>query len=202
MQLTYFDTQSGQTKSSYGSFTSISNVSFEAWIGCSGNFTNGCNPGAYSFAWNNGADSVYSFSKLSLQPGESIDYLPVSFVPEAPVATGAYILNYSSLFLQLTGTARGIKYDSNGNPLLTLDGDGKPILDVYGNPVYEQFTIENAKGGFQLAETICANNPLPCATAFTRNVSAVPLPTTAWLFGSGLLALGGAARRKTRRASA
>lgn len=58
--------------------------------------------------------------------------------------------------------------------------------DVNGNPIEQDIVFSTCTGG----DPSCA---------FTRTVSAVPVPAAVWLFGSGLIGLVGMARRRKLR---
>lgn len=184
---------------SYGTFTSVDHVDVQGVFGCSGTFTDVCDPGAYRFEWSNNPDSVYNIEQLTLHAGESFDYLWGVFVPQGSVAPGTYEFYYSTLRLSFTGTALGMKFGPDGLPIGAVDGDGKPILDQFGNPVPAQFVIEKAYGEIDIGVTGCPNANASCVNGFSRTVSAVPVPATLWLFGSGLLGLSAVARRRNPR---
>ncbi len=185
-----FDSATNQDISiSNGVLISVDNISLNTSFGCSGTFTDGGCPststGAYNFNFNAGADSINSMSQIALNPGDSRDYLFGTFTPNGPVSAGNYEFYWSSLIIGFSGTVRAPKLDDNGDP----------ILDQNGDPILQEFS--NASGDYDIATTGCNNqNNQVCAAAFTRTVSAVPLPATFWLFGSAMLGVAGYARRR------
>ena len=64
--------------------------------------------------------------------------------------------------------------------------------------VKSQLFVSLEAPGFETGGAASIGDPLDLsAGAFTGNLSIVPLPAAAWLFGSGLIGLAGLARRKT-----
>lgn len=161
---------------------------------CSGTFTTRCDGPPYDFSFNaSGPDSFNFLADITIDPGESRDYLFGSFTPSAgSVAPGTYTFYNAKFFLVLDGLVPQTEpqLDENGNPVLDENGNPVvvPVLDENGDPVL--LPVEQS---LSIAET-CPTQTSDCA--FTRTVSAVPLPAAAWLFGSGLLGLIGVARRR------
>lgn len=89
----------------------VTGVRLSPWFSCGTEFTNSCGPGAYTFNWNYGSDPSKPslMPSLSLQPGQSIDYLFGTFNPNgtgAPAGTyhqAAAQLSFSVDLLSVTG---------------------------------------------------------------------------------------------------
>ncbi len=92
-------------------FASYSSAQLIQAFGCSGSFTNGCDPGAYSFAF---GDAPFS-NPYSLAPGASFDFLLGNFSPVGGAApAGSYEFYRGVLGLYVFGA------DSGGNALSNL----------------------------------------------------------------------------------
>lgn len=192
----------GQGTQSYqGTFVNVLNVFLNTAFLCNGTFTTSCiNGPPYDFEFNtSGPDSINFVSQLSLQPGESTDYLFGTFRPTAPVAEGTYFFYGSYLSLNVFGDfeSTSLVLDEFGEPVPVLDEFGDPVFDDEGNPVYEVKTVSipGAGASYDMARTPCSFGPYEpsCAGAFSRQVvGVVPVPPALWLFGSavGALALG------------
>ncbi len=71
-----------------------------------------------------------------------------------------------------------------------------PKTDVNGDPIPGETETINLFDGYNIATTACLNeNNQVCAAAFTRTVSAVPVPAAFWLFVSAMLGFAGYTRR-------
>lgn len=79
----------------------------------------------------------------------------------------------------------GAQYQFNLNGFAVLDASGNPMKDASGNVMFASSTLAN-EGTMTHAAIYGSITP----------VSAVPVPTAAWLLGSGLIGLAGIARRK------
>jgi hypothetical protein len=131
----------------------------------------GCNPSS------GGGDSQDSFI-VEVGSGYQIDSLFVTTSnvsgPDAFSASfGAYTSSFATVaadyFLPLGSTT--------SNLVLTAIGPGEYSLSMFGQTA-------NAEGAYSLDYTI------------QMNVSAIPVPAAAWLFGSGLVGLIGISRRR------
>jgi hypothetical protein len=171
---------------------------------CSGTFTSSCTQGPpYRFDFNTSPPDSINFlptsgTTLSLQPGESRDYLFGSFVPsDGPVAPGSYFFYGSYLSLNFQGFSEELRtvLDDDGNPVQLLDDNGDPVFDNQGNPVFEtQFEFISARASYDIAGTPCGFGAGPdCVGAFSRTV--VPVPGAVWLLGSAVGLLGWRRRR-------
>jgi len=105
--------------------------------------------------------------------------------------SGLYIEDFSFIGPLSTGTY---------SVLFSSGGTGRGSLGfIAGNP-YELGSAYNEAGVFEpsdiLSDLLGQNNNLDAAIMVTGNVSAVPLPASAWLFCTGLLGLVGLARNK------
>lgn len=82
----------------------------QAWIGCAGNFIQpDCSPGVYAIVW---GGSPSGDTSLDLDPGETIEYRMLGFVPQGGAApAGTYRLPTSGLQIRFTGL------DANGQEL-------------------------------------------------------------------------------------
>jgi len=117
----------------------------------------------------------------------------------------------------------GVGYHYTQSPITIISDDysGNVELDIYGFTMwwddnhYSLDSVQNPSGILTCGNS-CENGDsfsleilasLPCADCFYRDrhdymfhmegtISSVPIPTTIWLFGSGLLGLVGFARRK------
>lgn len=89
---------------------SIHHALVQAWIGCAGNFIQpDCSPAAYAFVW---GGSPSGDTSMDLDPGETIEYRMLSFVPQGGAApAGTYRLPTSGLQIRFTGL------DANGQEL-------------------------------------------------------------------------------------
>lgn len=156
---------------------------------CSGNFTNVCDPAAYSFQFElpPSSDSIIFLEVINLQPGQSTSYKFGTFTPVGGNApAGRYEFFGSGLALELTGTAQ--KTDQDGNLLFYAAGD--QLVDVFGNPVVNELgepvlanegdpVIKYVQQSFDLANT-------SGGVSFVRNVTAVPEPATYAMLLAGL----------------
>jgi hypothetical protein len=75
-------------------FASYTYVQTNTFFGCSGTFTNTCDPGAYAFTFHTSNDpgqpSFNFLPTLNLAPGASMTYLFGTFTPVGTVAEGTY----------------------------------------------------------------------------------------------------------------
>ena len=87
-------------------FTQYSSAVLGNWYGCSGSFTQGCATGAYRFDFNADlwAGLADADGSLSLAPGQSVDLLWGSFVPQGSGApAGDYVFYRAVLGLSVSG---------------------------------------------------------------------------------------------------
>jgi hypothetical protein len=160
-QGTYLDTVTGEY--SLRDFASFNGAMLNTAFGCSGTFTDVCDPSAnYAFEfWTSsqpGQPSINFLQSFSLAAGASTEYLFGSFLPaKGGAAAGTYIFYNSYLDLIYSGQ------DADGNP-----------LTYYHN----------------LGQTCDGSSPAGCG--FTRTVitSAVPEPSGYSLMLSGMLVAG------------
>lgn len=101
-------------------FAQLTDASLNVWFSCSDTFTNNCNgtPRVYTYNWHyNGTPdrpSAIGMNTLSLQPGDSFEYVFVTFTPRAGGApAGHYAFYGSGLSLSFNGV------DDDGNFLYT-----------------------------------------------------------------------------------
>ena len=145
-------------------------IDTQSWVACGNTFMPGnCFEATapYRLEWNTGSDAFGVYVNghttplnLTLQPGQSHDFLLGSFVPQnGPVPAGTYTLDNAGLQLFLTG------------------------VDTAGATVYHYVGLGSACNG------------APSCTVFSRDVSAVPEPST------GLLMLLGGCGVVWRRAA-
>ncbi|MEQ1662086.1 MAG: PEP-CTERM sorting domain-containing protein [Thiobacillus sp.] len=171
----------------------IDSGNLNTYYGCSGTFTNVCDPAAYSFDFNlSPPDSINFLDVFNLQPGQSTSYKFGTFNPvggNAPAGTYEFIS--SGLTLELNGTAQ--KTDGNGDLVFYAAGD--QLLDIYGTPVFDGFgdpvlavagdpVITFIQTSFTLGDTTNSG------TTFIRNVTAVPEPETYAMLLAGLGLIG------------
>lgn len=102
---------------------SIHQAMLQAWFGCSGNFVLAdCGAGAYTWSAGTsppGFPSPAGLTAFDLDPGESIDFLLMSFHPVGGVAApGVYRLPTSGLQIRFEGR------DTQGQPLFAWAGLG------------------------------------------------------------------------------
>ncbi len=88
-------------------FASIDFVQTNTFYGCSGTFTNTCDPGAYTFTFHTSNDpgqpSFNFLPTLNLAPGASMTYLFGTFTPVGTVADGTYTFYRTGATLLFTG---------------------------------------------------------------------------------------------------
>lgn len=174
--------------SHFGSLTDLTAASISILFGCSGTFTDVCDPGAYAFDFYipdyygdpSGPPGMASRPALTMNPGESVDYLFGYFTPVGGSApAGTYSFFDSSLYVWITGTGLAVETDDDGN-------------DIYNTYPYVTHDIP-------LGITPCGQTWPPdfnCAGRFERTVLPnVPVPATGWLLLSGLGMLGVVRRR-------
>ncbi|MGZ0080241.1 hypothetical protein [Methylomonas sp. YC3] len=185
---TYYDSNTSQ--SSYienGVLIAVDNISLSSSIGCAGTFlADSCSPGPYEFNFNSSLSSI-DIADITLNPGDSVEYLLGEFTPKNGAApTGEYEFYTAGLGIFFRGTVRAPQLDENG----------APVLDENGDPILQDFV--NAESRLEIASTACAAQPGPtCSDKFARTVVAAPVPVPAafWLFGSTLLGFVGYRRR-------
>jgi hypothetical protein len=192
-----------------GNFTAVTGVYLNTFFGCTGSFNTSCNDGAYHFDFNTaGPDSInflptFDRPDVSIQPGESRDYLFGTFTPVGggPVAPGIYEFLSTGLTINFTGSAQAKDYvlDENGDLIPVLDEFGQQTYDEFGNPVFvtQLNSYDNVSASVNLAVTECGAEPA-AGCKFTREVAAVPAPPAIWLFLTGMAGLAGRAVRRRR----
>lgn len=122
-------------------FATLTSVQSVSWLGCENTFIPGqCNEpdSAYVYAFNLGADSFNPYVSgqpvplgITLQPGESRDFLVATFAPRhGQVPEGLYTLSNAGLQLSLRGL------DVNGQPIERVFGLGS---GCNGGPQCETF---------------------------------------------------------------
>ena len=128
--------------------------------------------------------------------GNMIDYFPVMTYRNGGIAASA-----DQLFMG--DGDRLIAYSHEGQPLYSTDGysryesgvaygDGK-VFSTDGDEIF----VTDAQSGIMLEVFSSVDGMLDEASfAYVPSVSEVPVPAAAWLFGSALMSLGLARRRK------
>lgn len=139
--------------------------------------------------------------------------------------SGGVRLSWDVAQLEVVSTVANINSSLQSNGLAGINpatsvfvnaGDmGADVFDVFfgiAGPSFNMFTIDfraiasgpvnisgsTVPGGFQ--DDLFTSVVVDSFNGATVNVSAVPVPAAAWLFGSGLIGLVGIARRKTQLA--
>jgi len=158
----------------------------------------------------------------SLIPTEGYDYVTSSYVPFASYtdarpltgrycndnftngcSAGEYTFNYTTSWFDIRnnsftlnpGESRDFLFDT----FIPTDGSATPGNYIFYNGYLGFNIIGLDAAGNTIDATINLGITCPTRTAdcaFTRTVSAVPVPAAVWLFGSGLIGLAGIARRK------
>jgi hypothetical protein len=194
----------GESAQTYtGTFTELTAVFLNTYFECSGTFTSNCTGGPpYTFHFNlSGPDSINFLTDLTLDPGESREYVFGSFTPDGGAAPpGTYYFYNTGISLNFRGTAQTEEpvLDENGDPVPVLDEYGDPVYDDDGNPVYETTirTFTDAEGEINLAATGCRGLANPdCTDAFMRE-AVVPLPAAGWLLLTAFGAVAAGVRRR------
>ena len=137
------------TDGSLGSFASYTRAfTNTSWV-CTGTFTNGCGPGAYSFDFHT-SDSdgkpTFNFLKhVKLAPGQSLDFLFGTFNPVGGAApVGIYSFSYASVDIQVAGL------DAKGHALY----GGLGLAGTSGDPSFTRLVTavpEPERGALMLA---------------------------------------------------
>ena len=111
--------------------------------------------------------------------------------------TMKYVLLILALAFSTLANASMIETTFDDEPLFHIDLSITNVVDVNGNTLVfetdigvitltlDEFTINQIKNG----------NAVDIHIGVVRDTNVVPVPTAAWLFGSGLLGLVGVARR-------
>lgn len=156
--------------------TSLIRVYLNTWFGCGGvTFTSSCSGGPpYNFSFNVSGPDTINFlpaqdTTFTLLPGQSRDYLFGSFTPSAgPVAPGTYTFPSTGLTLNFNalGTGEVLVRDANGDPIPLLDEFGNPVYDQYGDSVFQTRTI--GTGEVPVLDEF--GNPIPLLDEFGNPV--------------------------------
>lgn len=137
---------------------------------CDDTFTDGCGGGSSQYeSIAPASDSWFDFNGITIGAGESREFNLFQWKPtDGSAESGTYRLFTAGLGFTVYGWGDG-----------GIDEDSNPIQIPIDAEIYN-------------FNTNCIHD----SCAFTRTVSAVPLPAAAWLFGSALLGLIGVAKRK------
>jgi cyclophilin family peptidyl-prolyl cis-trans isomerase len=104
----------------------------------------------------------------------------------------------SEWFINLADNSANLDYQNGGFTVFgRVLGSGMNVVDDIANlPVWNASTVNPAFNELPLVN-YTSGALQPSNLVMVTNVTAVPVPAAAWLFGSGLLGLIGVARRKT-----
>lgn len=169
------------------------------YFGCSGTFTQVCDPGAYEFNFNlGGPDSMVLLDTYAQAAGQSVSYKFGTFTPVGGAApAGTYTFIDTGLMIEIVGTVQ--KTDENGDLLFYADGDQQ--LDIYGNPMFDgdgNPIFANAGDAVivETQHTLYLADTQASGILFERTVTAVPEAETWMMLLAGLGLVGFMARRR------
>ena len=136
----------------------------------------------------------------TLQPDPSCSYTS----PEISFGTGCTGSELGNLFYNVLGGTAHTSINTNHNSNYDLFGYLEPAgfwsateAPIQPYPPYYDNAFSFTMSGNLVTEEKSSNHIYAWAV-HTGDVSAVPIPTAAWLFGSGLISLIGVARRKKK----
>lgn len=117
--------------------------------------------------------------------------------PDAVAGTYTSVGELANMWLVLGGGAPGTKLSDNGNAYYDLfqNYGGYTWTSTLVVDTQDRAWANNWDYSYQYNRNVSAENVAWAVR--DGDVSAVPIPAAAWLFGSGLLGLVGIARRKT-----
>lgn len=160
------------------------------WVGTTG--LNGYNPGysaSGSFTYDDSFTTVAAEGTWTGNFNDGLESLTISFFDDVGGLLGTFgtvvggVINYEYLVFQFNPLTQQI----TGNFDMGQDTGNINEYYLYGTVGGASQMVEADSGDW-----LNSTNP----ASFT--VSAVPVPAAAWLFGSGLIGLVGAARRNSR----
>lgn len=95
-----------------------------------------------------------------------------------------------------------INNGTNCTDFLTSGADGSLTSSSFAADDFDQALLDAGYSVGLRAQIHAIETGVSASTSFDFEVSQVPVPAAAWLFGSGLLGLAGAARKKAKQARA
>ena len=103
----------------------------------------------------------------------------------------------SEWFINLADNSANLDYQDGGFTVFGYVIAGMNVVDAIANlPISDQSLINGAFGTLPVINYNPTTGLQPSNLVMVTNVAAVPLPATAWLFGSGLLGLVSVAKRR------
>lgn len=173
---------------------------FPGSLGASGQQISAVNPSSGSFSGflTEPSPSANIIKQANLAPGAFTPGQAINIAFDYRGAAAAGGVLFAELFSELTGGGVSSAVILGGGPLFP---NGDP--DVWTSVSFTGFAGPDTSGGITLqfnaacgADANCVSEYFIDNVSITADIAAVPVPAAAWLFGSALLGLAGANKRK------